>query len=59
MLTIAVGAKTEAQKEAAGPLGPVVTVEAREAYDILRALAEGAGLTAEYESIPPSTGSST
>lgn len=56
MLTIAVGEKTEAQKEAAGPLGPVVTVEAREAYDILRALAEGAGLSAEYESIPPSTG---
>ena len=52
-IVIAVGEKIEAPKDASGPLGPVVTTEAREAYDILRALAEQMGIDAEYEPIAP------
>lgn len=52
-IVIAVGEKIEAPKEASGPLGPVVTAEAREAYDILRATADQMGVDAAYEPIPP------
>src|ERR1039457_7014909 len=52
-ITIAVGEKTEAPKDASGPLGPVVTTEAREAVDILRALADQMAISTEYEPIPP------
>ena len=51
-ITIAVGEKTEAPKDASGPLGPVVTTEAREAVDILRALADQMAISTEYEPIP-------
>jgi hypothetical protein len=50
-ITVAVGEKTEAPKAAAGPLGPVLTAEAREAWDFLRELTDWYGLAADYESI--------
>jgi hypothetical protein len=55
-VTVAVGEKTEAPKAASGPLGPVLTVEAREAVDFLRTLTDRMSLDIKYESIPPESG---
>lgn len=56
MAVVAVGEKIEAPKEASGPLGPVVSTEARQAYDILAHVLAGQGLDSEYESISAATG---
>lgn len=56
MVVVAVGEKTEAPKPASGPLGPVVTTEAREAYEILSRVLSGQGLDAEYEPVAADDG---
>lgn len=53
-LTIAVATKTEAPKEASGPLGQVTATETIAAYECVRDLADQMGLdVSEREPIPP------
>ena len=54
MITIAVGGKVEAAKEAPGPLGHVTAVETITAYEYVRDLADRMGLAVnKREAIPP------
>jgi hypothetical protein len=52
MVTIAVGEKTEAPKPT-GESGPVISAEARDAWDTLRRIAEAGLLETTYEPIAP------
>jgi hypothetical protein len=52
-LTVALGGKTEAAKNASGTPGPVVAVEDFAAYEALQASVASLGIETRYEVIPP------